>query len=127
MASRLAALVCAEFLRSSEALPKEKARLRRDFPGRFDSFFKSLRRFAAGESSGDGVLRVSGWAVVLGVSGSVETGCDKGDGLIVRLSSDFPVLLVAELESGVPSRVYTKTLVRFVYIAAGGNSYRRSR
>jgi hypothetical protein len=34
----------ADVFRSSEALPNEKARLKRDFPGRFVSFFKSVRR-----------------------------------------------------------------------------------
>jgi hypothetical protein len=72
-------------------------------------------------------LRVSGWGVVLGGSGSVEMGWDKGDGLVARLSSVFPVLLVAELESGVPSRVCTRTLVGLFTFAAGGNSYRGGR
>jgi hypothetical protein len=31
--------------------------------------------------------------LVLGASGSVDTGCDKGDGLLVRFSSALPVLL----------------------------------
>lgn len=106
-ASRLEALLCADVLRSSEALPNEKARLRRDFPGRFVSIFKSLRRFAAGESSvgGGGFFGASAGGLGLGASGSVDTGCDNGDGLLVRFSSALPVLLVTELDSdGVPSR-----------------------
>ena len=108
-ASRLLAAVCAEdAFNSSEALPKEKARRRRDFLGPLGSFFNSARRFAAGDSIGGDEAVVAGALVdpAVGHPGEVD-GCERGEGLLVRFSSGLPVLLVIELASGdCPSRTY---------------------
>lgn len=79
-----------------------------------------MRRLAAGESSGGGVVLrgeawevvwEAGWGVVLGASGSMDAGCDNGEGLLVRFSSG---LLLLAVESGVPSRACQHTLVSLV-------------
>jgi hypothetical protein len=113
----LAAAFCAEeAFNSSEALPKEKARRRRDFPRRFGSFFSSARRLAAGDSDG-GDDAVVLWAVVgpvFGDSAEVD-GCERGEGLLARFSSGLPVLLVIELASGDGTRTYQNGSCQFYH------------
>ena len=83
-------------LRSSEALPNEKALRNRDFPGFCESFFESsARRCEAGLASFGGSRWVG--CAVSGEIGSAETGCDKGDGLVVRFVSS---VFVAGFEAG---------------------------
>lgn len=85
MASRLLTLLCCDAFRSSDALPKEKARRSRDFPGRLGSFLRSVRRRAATLSGLP--LLWGGPGVDSGGGGSDDTGWDNGDGLAVRFGS----------------------------------------
>jgi hypothetical protein len=109
MASRFVALDC---FRSSDALPNENARRKRDFPGLFeDSFLSSVRRLAAGESDGGEEAMFSLLSVscsVIGESGFVDAGWDNGEGLATRFSSGLPFLLLTELVSGDDSRTCSK-------------------
>jgi hypothetical protein len=114
----LIAAFCAEdAFNSSEALPKEKARRRRDLPGRFGSFFSSARRLAAGDSvGGDEAVVVSAVVGPVFWDSAEVDGCERGEGLLARFSSGLPVLLVIELASGDgPSRTCHDGICQFYH------------
>ena len=85
-------LLCEFAFRSSDALPNEKARRRRDLPGRLGSCFSSASRFAAGESAAADDSVVLSFSSVSVLAGSEdEAGWDRGDGLFARFSSGLAV------------------------------------
>ena len=112
IASFLFALLWADALRSSDALPKEKARLSLDFPGFLGSFLViSANCLVAGVSAGVVGVRSFPGCVVGADGDSIGMGLDKGEGLVIRFeSSDLLLPAMDEaVESVVPvSRTWTR-------------------